>query len=109
MKLINKILSEMEEDRKLVVDRPASEPLQSESEIHISHEPLTKRPRGRPPIVEDKKFIKLWNEAAENGTDLNVLAVDLGIAPTSASVRASLLRKKGVTLKQFRRGRRKKA
>ena len=68
-----------------------------------------KRGRGRPPIVEDKEFITIWNAATEQGKNLQEVAVDLGIAPASASVRASLLRKKGNNLNQFRRGRRKKA
>jgi hypothetical protein len=68
-----------------------------------------KRGRGRPPVVEDKEFITMWNAATEQGKNLQQVAVDLGIAPASASVRASLLRKKGNNLNQFRRGRRKKA
>lgn len=67
-----------------------------------------KRGRGRPPVVEDKEFIAIWNAATEQGKNLQQVAVDLGIAPASASVRASLLRKKGNNLNQFRRGRRKK-
>mgnify|MGYP001365571497 CR=1 FL=1 len=68
-----------------------------------------KRGRGRPPVVEDKEFISIWNAATEQGKNLQQVAIDLGIAPASASVRASLLRKKGNNLNQFRRGRRKKA
>jgi hypothetical protein len=67
-----------------------------------------KRGRGRPPIVEDNDFITIWNAATEQGKNLQQVAVDLGIAPASASVRASLLRRKGNNLNQFRRGRRKK-
>lgn len=67
----------------------------------------SKRGRGRPPIVEDKEFITIWNAATEQGKNLQQVAVDLGIAPASASVRASLLRRKGNSLNQFRRGRRK--
>ena len=52
----------------------------------------TKRGRGRPPIVEDKEFIVIWNAATEQGKNLQQVAVDLGIAPARASVRASLLR-----------------
>ena len=69
----------------------------------------TKRGRGRPPVVEDKEFIEIWNAATQAGKNLKQVAVDLGIAPASASVRASLLRKKGNDLNEFRRGRRKKA
>ena len=68
----------------------------------------TKRGRGRPPVVEDKEFIDIWNAATQAGKNLKQVAVDLGIAPASASVRASLLRKKGNDLNEFRRGRRKK-
>ncbi len=68
----------------------------------------TKRGRGRPPVVEDKEFIEIWNAATQAGKNLKQVAVDLGIAPASASVRASLLRKKGNDLNEFRRGRRKK-
>jgi hypothetical protein len=67
-----------------------------------------KRGRGRPPMVEDKEFIEIWNAATEAGKNLKQVALDLGIAPASASVRASLLRKKGNNLNEFRRGRRKK-
>ena len=70
--------------------------------------PTGKRGRGRPPVVEDKAFITIWNAATEQGKNLQQVAVDLGIAPASASVRASLLRRKGNNLNQFRRGRRKK-
>jgi len=69
---------------------------------------VVKRGRGRPPVVEDERFIEIWNAATQDGKDLRQVAVDLGIAPASASVRASLLRKRGNTLSQFRRGRRKK-
>jgi phage terminase small subunit len=59
-------------------------------------------------MVEDKEFIEIWNAATEAGKNLKQVALDLGIAPASASVRASLLRKKGNNLNEFRRGRRKK-
>jgi len=67
-----------------------------------------KRKRGRPPVVDDKRFIEIWNAASQGGKDLRQAAVDLGIAPASASVRASLLRKRGKQLNQFQRGRKKK-
>jgi hypothetical protein len=79
--------------------------LEVSSEIKVEK---IKRGRGRPPVVEDKQFITIWNAATEQGKNLQQVAVDLGIAPASASVRASLLRRKGNNLNQFRRGRRKK-
>lgn len=74
----------------------------------IKSQDIVKRGRGRPPVVEDERFIEIWNTATQDGKDLRQAAVDLGIAPASASVRASLLRKRGKVLNQFRRGRRKK-
>lgn len=77
-------------------------------EINDERKTTGKRGRGRPPMVEDKEFIEIWNAATEAGKNLKQVALDLGIAPASASVRASLLRKKGKNLNEFRRGRRKK-
>ena len=74
----------------------------------VVHEPAGKRKRGRPPVVDDIRFIELWNHGTQNGTSLQDVAKELGIAPASASVRASLLRKRGKALFQFRRGRPKK-
>ena len=63
-----------------------------------------KRGRGRPAKVEKQLFIDAWN----NSTNLNEVASMLGMPTTSASVKASQLRKTGCELKMFRRGRRKK-
>jgi len=92
------------EQELLSLDKEGDEP----SPAIITSQAVVKRGRGRPPVVEDERFIEIWNAATQDGKNLRQVAVDLGIAPASASVRASLLRKKGNTLSQFRRGRRKK-
>lgn len=63
-----------------------------------------KRSRGRPAKVEKQIFIDAWNGAA----DLNEVAMMLGMPTTSASVKASQLRKTGCELKRFARGRKQK-
>ena len=75
-----------------------TEELQTEEVVEV------KARRGRPPKVESAIFIEAWNKAV----DLNSVAVALGMAPTSASVKASQMRKHGAALKRFRRGRRAK-
>ena len=60
--------------------------------------------RGRPPKVERAIFIEAWNK----GTDLNSVAAALGMNRTSASVKASQMRKGGASLKRFARGRKAK-
>ena len=67
-------------------------------------EALTKPRRGRPPKVERAIFIEAWNK----GTDLNSVADALGMNRTSASVKASQMRKGGASLKRFARGRKAK-
>jgi len=103
---INAEIKELKNGSQVILNTEAQENVKSP--LQITHKPVPKRGRGRPPIVGDVKFIELWNQATEEGRDLREVAKDLGIAPASASVRASLLRKKGKALKQFRRGRRKK-
>jgi len=63
-----------------------------------------KRGRGRPAKVAKQIFIDVWN-SSEN---LNDVAATLGMPPTSVSVKASNLRKKGCDLKLFTRGRKRK-
>jgi len=60
--------------------------------------------RGRPAKVEKEIFIDVWN----NASNLNEVAMMLGMPTTSVSVKASNLRKTGCNLKMFRRGRRRK-
>ena len=57
--------------------------------------------RGRPPKVESKIFQEVW----ESSASLQDVAEALGMSKTSASVKASNLRKQGHELRQFRRGR----
>lgn len=57
--------------------------------------------RGRPPKVESKIFQEVW----ESSASLQDVAEALGMTKTSASVKASNLRKQGHELRQFRRGR----
>ena len=63
-----------------------------------------KRGRGRPAKMPKQVFIDAWN----NCTNLNEVAAMLNIPTTSASVKASQLRKTGCNLKLFRRGRKRK-
>jgi len=110
MNLIDEINAEIKEQKEglkipsIIGEKGSTTPVT----LEVIHEPALKRGRGRPPVVEDARFIELWNKGANEGGDLREVAKDLGIAPASASVRASLLRKKGKVLNQFRRGRRKK-
>ena len=108
MNLIDEINAEIKQLKKeaTATVKPGVTPVTTP--FQIIHEPVAKRGRGRPPVVGDIKFIEVWNKGTEEGRDLREVAKDLGIAPASASVRASLLRKKGKALKQFPRGRRKK-
>jgi outer membrane biosynthesis protein TonB len=57
--------------------------------------------RGRPPKVEAKIFLEVW----EASSSLQDVAQSLGMSKTSASVKASNLRKSGCELRRFRRGR----
>tara|TARA_Y100000310_G_scaffold301784_1_gene338557 strand:- start:151 stop:441 length:291 start_codon:yes stop_codon:yes gene_type:complete len=77
---------------------------ESKTEVATPVAHAVKRPRGRPAKVEKQIFIDAWN----NSTNLNEVASMLGMPTTSASVKASQLRKSGCELKMFRRGRRKK-
>tara|TARA_Y100000034_G_C6627075_1_gene273584 strand:- start:158 stop:466 length:309 start_codon:yes stop_codon:yes gene_type:complete len=95
---INKEIKEMNEENKSGLNLNESTP------------PITKpkRKRGRPAIVENEIFVEMWTAALANGS-LKEVAQALGISPASCSVKASNLRKAGVVLPQFKRGRRKKA
>ena len=70
----------------------------------LSSQEITKPARGRPAKVDAQMFIETWEKA----DDLREVAALLGMPTTSASVRASNMRKSGVSLKQFRRGRKRK-
>lgn len=65
---------------------------------------VTKPGRGRPAKVDKQVFIEAWN----NASDLTEVASMLGMPRTSASVKASQLRKSGCELKLFPRGRKNK-
>ena len=60
--------------------------------------------RGRPAKVDKEIFIQMWNK----GRNLNDVAAALGMPTSSVSVKASLMRKSGVRLKKFTRGRKAK-
>ena len=57
--------------------------------------------RGRPAKIQKQMFVEMWN----GSTNLNEVAETLGISKLSCSVRASNLRKEGVNLNRFKRGR----
>ena len=64
--------------------------------------PVAKK-RGRPAKVAQQMFVDMWN----GSTNLNEVADTLGISKLSCSVRASNLRKAGIELNRFKRGRKK--
>tara|TARA_R110000796_G_scaffold177088_1_gene293984 strand:- start:60 stop:452 length:393 start_codon:yes stop_codon:yes gene_type:complete len=65
---------------------------------------LPKRGRGRPEKVSKEMFTEAWNKC----NSLKEVAGLLGIPSTSASVKASNLRKSGRDLKKYRRGAKRK-
>ena len=60
-----------------------------------------KKKRGRPPKVDSKVFQEIW----EGSSSLAEVALALGMSKSSASVKASNLRKAGTELPLFKRGR----
>ena len=69
-------------------------------------EPIRVEPpkkRGRPAKIQKQMFVEMWN----GSTNLNEVAEKLGISKLNCSVRASNLRKSGVSLGRFKRGRKK--
>jgi len=76
-----------------------------ETMIETSVQPAPiKKKRGRPAKIEQAVFIEVWNRCSS----LTNVSEVLGIPSTSASVRASQLRKKGHVLETFKRGRKSK-
>jgi|TARA_R110002020_G_scaffold14120_1_gene50272 hypothetical protein len=65
---------------------------------------LPKRGRGRPEKVSKEMFTEAWNKC----DSLKEVAELLGIPSTSASVKASNLRKAGRELKKYKRGAKRK-
>ena len=59
--------------------------------------------RGRPAKIAQQMFVDMWN----GSTNLNEVAETLGLSKLSCSVRASNLRKAGIQLSKFKRGRKK--
>ena len=68
----------------------------------LETKPVAKK-RGRPAKVAQQMFVDMWNVS----TNLNEVAETLGLSKLSCSVRASNLRKAGIDLKPFKRGRKK--
>ena len=66
----------------------------------IETKPLAKK-RGRPQKIAQQMFVDMWN----GSTNLNEVAETLGLSKLSCSVRASNLRKAGIELNRFKRGR----
>ena len=113
MNLIDQINAEIEKERnpqpqdqepkpisldELVLDTLGAEPTQPSK---------PKRKRGRPAKIDEGLFIEMWNAALESGS-LEEVAKMIGSSPASTAVKASNLRKRGVSLGRFKRGRRKK-
>ena len=63
-----------------------------------------KRGRGRPEKVSKQMFMEAWNKC----NSLKEVAEVLGIPTTSASVKASNMRKSGCNLKLYKRGAKRK-
>ena len=74
-------------------------PFEIPTDEPIRVEPAKKR--GRPAKIQKQMFVEMWN----GSTNLNEVAETLGISKLSCSVRASNLRKEGVNLNRFKRGR----
>ena len=74
----------------------------NENMVEMTEEtkPVTKK-RGRPQKIAQQMFVDMWN----GSTNLNEVAQTLGISKLSCSVRASNLRKAGIELNRFKRGR----
>lgn len=91
---MEKVTGEIEHNPDLIETTEVATP--------VAH--TVKRPRGRPAKVDKQVFVEAWN----NAQDLNEVASMLGMPMTSASVKASQLRKSGHELKRFTRGRKHK-
>ena len=74
----------------------------NENMVEMTEEtmPVAKK-RGRPQKIAQQMFVDMWN----GSTNLNEVAQTLGISKLSCSVRASNLRKAGIELNRFKRGR----
>jgi predicted transcriptional regulator len=81
-----------------------SEIIMNENVVEMTQEtkPVAKK-LGRPAKIAQQMFVDMWN----GSTNLNEVADTLGISKLSCSVRASNLRKAGVELNRFKRGRKK--
>ena len=73
----------------------------NDTTINEVEAPLQKKKRGRPPKVDSKVFQEIW----EGSSSLAEVARALGMSKSSASVKASNLRKAGTELPLFKRGR----
>ena len=71
-------------------------------EVTPETKPVAKK-RGRPAKIAQQMFVDMWN----GSTNLNEVAETLGLSKLSCSVRASNLRKAGIQLSKFKRGRKK--
>jgi hypothetical protein len=91
----------MVNDQKLK-ETEMSEINMNENVVEMTHEtkPIAKK-LGRPAKIQKQMFVEMWN----GSTNLNEVAETLGISKLSCSVRASNLRKEGVNLSRFKRGR----
>ena len=116
MNLIDQINAEIEKDRNPQPTTQEVKPVSLDELVldtvgiswpGMEAAPKPKRKRGRPAKVEEGVFIEMWNAALESGS-LEEVAKMIGSSPASTAVKASNLRKRGVALGRFKRGRRKK-
>jgi len=86
-------------ENKMIEGMPMPFEIPTDEPIRV--EPPKKR--GRPAKVAQQMFVDMWNVS----TNLNEVAETLGLSKLSCSVRASNLRKAGIELNRFKRGRKK--
>jgi hypothetical protein len=97
---MEKIDGEIEHNPDLI-----DSPIEYEVVEKVAPAAVAPKKRGRPAKVDKEIFIQMWNK----GRNLNDVAAALGMPTSSVSVKASLMRKNGVRLKKFTRGRKAKA
>ena len=86
-------------ENKMIEGMPMPFEIPTDEPIRV--EPPKKR--GRPAKIAQQMFVDMWN----GSTNLNEVAETLGLSKLSCSVRASNLRKAGIQLSKFKRGRKK--
>jgi hypothetical protein len=92
------------EDISKHIDRPVDGNHRMQAVQAMMETQPPKRGRGRPEKVSKQMFMEAWNKC----NSLKEVAEVLGIPTTSASVKASNMRKSGCNLKLYKRGAKRK-